>query len=694
MQIALVGNPNTGKSSIFNALTGLRQKVSNYPGVTVEKKTGIFKTPLQKIEIIDLPGLYSLVPKSLDDKIASDVLAGNDSAVKLRAIVVVINAANIHRNFYLFSQILDFDLPVIVALNMMDSATRKGIKIDVQKLQKELDIPIIPIIAHKKKGIPELKTAIIEVVNTYSSVPKKMVLKKNISNTLAPLTEKFENYIHKEAIALRLISNDTSHPFYLDRQNDIQKKEVLQTVKDIRKKLLDSGTHWSMLEAKLRYEWIDSILNKCVQIGESEYKSFSVKLDKVLTHRVAGPLIFLAIFALIFQTIFSWADAPMQAIETAINWVGIQLGQVLPAGVLHSLIVDGIIAGVGSILVFLPQILFLFFFLSLLEDTGYLARAAFMLDRVMRFMGLTGRSVIPLLSSFACAIPGIMATRTINNWRDRLVTILIAPFMSCSARLPVYVLMIGAFIPEGTFLGIISYSAITLLAMYTIGILAAVLVAFIFKNHLIECTTADTSFVMELPSYHKPSLRWTALQMYERAKIFVEDAGKIILAMSIVLWFLASYPKVDTEADISASSKIEQSYAGQIGKFMEPAIKPLGFDWKIGIGLLTSFAAREVMVSTMATIYNVENGDETSVSLKTALRNDRNKKTGELIYSPLTAISLMVFFVLACQCMATVAVVKRETNSWKWPIFMIAYMTGFAYIGSLLVFQGGKLLGF
>lgn len=694
MQIALVGNPNTGKSSVFNALSGLRQKVSNYPGVTVEKKTGYIRNQSEKYEIIDLPGLYSLVPKSLDDKITADVLSGNDSSINLQAIVIVINAANIDRNFYLLSQIMDFPIPIVVALNMMDSAKRKGIHIDIQGLQKELNIPVLPIIASKKKGIVELKEAIVKAVHSKRSTSNKMALHKDLSAALSPLRKFFEDQANNEAIALRLISNDTSNEFYLEKKADDQKNEILKTVKDIREGLLTSETHWSMLEVKLRYKWIDSLLKKYVKKGESEYKSLSVKLDKVFTHRIAGPIIFLAVFAMIFQTIFSWAQTPMELIETVINWFGAQLSTILPAGVLRSLIVDGIIAGVGSILVFLPQILFLFFFLSLLEDTGYLARAAFMLDRVMRFMGLTGRSVIPLLSSFACAIPGIMATRTINNWRDRLVTILIAPFMSCSARLPVYILLIGAFIPDGTFLGFISYSAITLLAMYTIGILAAVIVAFFFKNHLIECTTADTSFVMELPSYHKPSLKWTALQMYERAKIFVEDAGKIILAMSVVLWFLASYPKADLDSTMPASQKIEQSYAGQIGKFMEPAIKPLGFDWKIGIGLLTSFAAREVMVSTMATIYNVEDGDETSVNLRTALQNDTNRQTGEKIYSPLTAISLMVFFVLACQCMATVAIVKRETNSWKWPIFMVAYMTGFAYIGSLIVFQGGKLLGF
>jgi ferrous iron transport protein B len=700
MQVALVGNPNTGKSSIFNALTGLRQKVSNYPGVTVEKKTGYLKAD-KKIEIVDLPGLYSLTPKSLDDKIATDVLLGIDKEIQIQAVIVVVDASNINRNLYLVTQVLDLDLPVILALNMMDSAERKGIEIDAEGLSREFSIPIIPVVANKKRGIDELKNHIIKAVQSPDqNIQKRLIIPQKVKDNLLDFHSCLQelsldkSLLNNSAAALRIISNDIAGRFYFDTVTDEQERKIKDRIDNIRTKLISNGSHWSMLETKLRYEWIDRILQKYIVITKEDHNSFSYKLDKILTNRFVGPAIFLIVFALIFQTIFSWAELPMELIETSVNWFGQQIANFLPAGILQSMIVDGAIAGVGSILVFLPQILFLFFFLTLLEDSGYLSRVAFMLDRIMRIMGLTGRSVIPLLSSLACAIPGIMATRTIQNWKDRLITIMVAPFMSCSARLPVYILMIGAFIPDGSVFGFISYSTITLLAMYTIGILAAVFVAFIFRKFLVKKSTPDISFVMELPPYQRPSLRWTALQMYERAKIFVQDAGKIILAMSIVLWFLASYPVVENTEEVTASKQIENSYAGKIGKAIEPAIEPLGFDWKIGIGLLTSFAAREVMVSTMATIYNVEGGDETSVNLKTALQNDVNPVTGERTYSTLTAISLMVFFVLACQCMATVAIVKRETNSWRWPLLMIAYMTFLAYFGSLIVFQGGKMLGF
>jgi ferrous iron transport protein B len=418
-----------------------------------------------------------------------------------------------------------------------------------------------------------------------------------------------------------------------------------------------------------------------------------MRLDRVLTHRIAGPMFVLALFALIFQTIFSWAEGPMDAIEGGIGALGEYVVTRMPEGMLQSLIVDGIIAGVGAVLVFLPQILFLFFFLALLEDTGYMARVAFLMDRLMKGLGLSGRSVIPLLSSFACAIPGIMATRTIASWKERLVTIMIAPLMSCSARLPVYILMIGAFIPDTPVLGIFSLSGITLLAMYLLGIAGAIGAALVFKWFFMP-DAPSTTFIMELPPYRRPSLRWVLLQMYERAKVFITDAGQIILAISIVLWFLASYPKPDDYDMVSARERIQQSYAGQLGHWIEPAIEPLGFDWKLGIGLITSFAAREVMVSTLATIYNVEKADETSVDLRTALQNETDPATGEPIYTPLVAISLMVFFVFACQCMATVAIVKRETNSWRWPIIMIAYMTILAYIASFAVYQGGRFFGF
>ena len=704
VDIAIVGNPNTGKTSVFNALTGLRQKVGNYPGVTVEKKTGFLKKSFgQKVRIHDLPGLYSLIPKSLDDKIAADILLHRlEEKAKLKLVVVVADASNLGRNLYLVTQIIDLGLPVILALNMMDLAKANGIQIDVEGLSNQLRIPVIPISANKQKGISQLEKAIFQTIQEeeYVNSAKDWHLEEEVKKAVDPIHSWFlDNSNLGEAAclaeAMRVLSNDTALNNWLEHYNGSRLKngyELELLVKKAREDLSGKNIPWHMYEAKVRYEWIDEICQKTVEEEKKIGLSFSEKADRILTHRVAGLVIFVFIFAIIFQSIFTWSEFPMKEIENAVNWIGMQVATVMPDGVLKNLIVDGVIAGVGSILVFLPQILFLFFFLSILEDSGYLARVAFIMDRFIKGAGLSGRSVIPLLSSFACAIPGIMATRTIQNWRDRLITIMIAPLMSCSARLPVYTLFIAAFIPDVSILGIFSLAGLTLLSMYLLGIIMAMNSAFVFKRFVARKETPST-FVMELPPYRLPSLKWTLLQMFERAKIFVTNAGQIILAISIVLWFLSSYPKPDNTTEVTSSQAIQQSYAGKLGKSIEPAIAPLGFDWKIGIGLITSFAAREVMVSTLATIYNVEGADEASMNLRETLKNAKNPVTHKPAYTPLIAIALMVFFVLACQCMATVAIVKRETNSWRWPIVMVVYMTTIAYIGALIVYQGGKLLG-
>ena len=704
VDIAVVGNPNTGKTSVFNALTGLRQKVGNYPGVTVEKKTGFLKKAVgKKVRIHDLPGLYSLIPKSLDDKIAADILLHRlEEKAELKLVIIVADATNLGRNLYLVTQIIDLGLPVILALNMMDLAKAGGIQIDVEGLSNELRIPVIPIIANKKKGIDQLENAIFRTIQeeAYVHTAKDWHLEEAVKKAVDPIHSWFlDNSNLGEAAclaeAMRVLSNDTALENWLEHYNGSRLKNGDQLellVKQAREELVGKNIPWHMYEAKVRYEWIDEICQKTVEEEKKIGLSFSEKVDRILTHRVAGLVIFVFIFAVVFQSIFTWSELPMNAIENLFHWIGLQVATIMPDGVLKNLIVDGAIAGVGAIMVFLPQILFLFFFLSILEDSGYLARVAFIMDRFMKGAGLSGRSVIPLLSSFACAIPGIMATRTIQNWRDRLITIMIAPLMSCSARLPVYTLFIAAFIPDVSILGVFSLAGLTLLSMYLLGIVMAMNSAYVFKRFVARKERPST-FVMELPPYRLPSLKWTILQMFERSKIFVMNAGQIILAISIVLWFLASYPKPDNSAEISPGEAIRQSYAGKIGKFIEPAIAPLGFDWKIGIGLITSFAAREVMVSTLATIYNVEGADENSVNLRETLKNERDPITNKPTYTPLIAIALMVFFVLACQCMATVAIVKRETNSWRWPIVMVVYMTTIAYIGALIVYQGGKLLG-
>lgn len=678
--------------------------MSNYPGVTVEKKTGYLKNvDGSRIRVHDLPGLYSLIPKSLDDKIATDILFQRlEDSSHLKLVVVVADASNLARNLYLVTQIIDLGLPVILALNMFDVAQKNGLNINVAELSRELRIPVLPIVANKQKGIPELRNCIFDIISreTHEVYPKEWNLGDDVKNAVKPIHSWFlDNSNLGEAAcmaeAMRVLSNDAALEHWIIHSSGSSYNcgvELNMLVKKARDELMGKNIPWRMYEAKVRYEWIDEICKKTISEGKARH-SLTEKADQILTHRIAGPLIFIIIFAVIFQAIFSWAEMPMGAIEDFISWFGDKVALVLPDGILKDLIVDGAIAGVGAILVFLPQILFLFFFLSILEDTGYLGRVAFIMDRLLRPAGLSGRSVIPLLSSFACAIPGIMATRTIQNWRDRIITIMIAPLMSCSARLPVYTLMIAAFIPNKKILGIFSVPGLTLLSMYLLGIFMAVNAAYVFK-YFVGRREKSSTFVMELPPYRRPSLRWTVLQMSLRAKLFVMNAGQIILAISIVLWFLASFPKPENPELMKPSEAIRQSYAGKIGKFIEPAIEPLGFDWKLGIGLITSFAAREVLVSTMATIYNVEGSEESSVSLRDAMRNDRDPVTGKPIYTPLVAISLMVFFVLACQCMATVAVVKRETNSWRWPLIMIAYMTSLAYISSLIVYQGGKFLGF
>ncbi len=701
LTIALVGNPNTGKTSVFNSLTGLHQKVGNYPGVTVEKKTGSFLSGNTKVEIIDLPGLYSLVPKSLDDKIASDILTNQkQDIVTIDIIVLVADASNLNRNLYLLTQIMDIGKPVILVLNMMDVAKRNGLKIDRDCLQNELGVKVIPVVAKKGKGIDELKREIISLkIAEAARGARHLEVEEKFKTALAPVGDYLREktaygpgYVH--SLSLRFISSDDALKYWLEEWRDkLDIPHFKSLIAGARKQLESLDFNWHMAEARLRYRWIDRLLASCVTRSDEVSPDISVKLDKILTHSVFGPLIFLLIFAGIFQTIFSYAEVPMNWIEAGMSLLGQWVVHIIPAGLLQSLIVDGIIAGVGAVLVFLPQILALFFFLGILEDTGYMSRVAFMMDRVMRGAGLSGRSVIPLLSSFACAIPGIMATRTVHDWKERLITILIAPFMSCSARLPVYVLIIGAFIPEGRILGIVSYSALTLLSLYLLGIAAAAGSAYVFKKVLKRGGT-PSSFVMELPPYRRPSLRWTSLQMYERAKLFVTDAGKIILAVTIVLWFLASFPRNETPSDDGfTKAPIEQTYAGRFGKTLEPLIKPLGFDWKIGIGLITSFAAREVMVSTLATIYNLEDADEGSVDLRQALVNDKDPQTGKPLYTIWTALSLLVYYVLAMQCMATVAIVKRETNSWRWPLIMIVYMTTMAYLASFTVYHIGQLWG-
>jgi ferrous iron transport protein B len=710
--IALVGNPNTGKSTVFNALTGLKQKIANYPGVTVEKKVGFTKINGKKVRVVDLPGTYSLNPKQLDEKIAYEVLAGkyeHEAAPDLA--VVVVDASNLDRNLYLATQVMDLGIPVVIALSMMDIAEERGLKIDSKKISERLGVPVIPIIA-KNTGEAGKVIKYIEE----NDIPVPGALAWNPSDELNDAVDFIiENWIKTELNiperawnieALRYLGNDHA----INDIPDLEKQLSLRSVvEEARSRLEKHGKNYSAEEVLRRYDFIEKCTSSSVSTSEEVSENISDKIDAFVTHKFAGPIIFAAILLLMFQAIFSWAEPFMNLIDLTFIETGNWIAETLPEGTLNDLIVEGVIAGLGGVVIFLPQIVFLFFFISILEGTGYMARAAFVMDGFMTKIGLHGRSVVPLMSGFACAIPGIMATRTIENWRDRLITIMVLPFMACSARLPVYALMIAAFIPDTTILGIITLQGVTFFGLYIFGILMAILSALVIKQFF--SSKEQSPFIMELPAYKMPKWSSVAHNVYDRGKVFVLEAGKIILAISIVLWFLASFPNVEIPADLQNSSaqselttetvsqeqleatyRLEHSYAGQFGHLIEPVIKPLGFDWKIGIGLITSFAAREVMVGTLNTIYSVEDESDEALSLQKKLQRDVNETTGEPVYNVWTALSLMVFFALAMQCMSTIAIVRRETNSWKWPTIMFTYMTGLAYLCSFIVYQVGMML--
>jgi len=684
--IALLGNPNSGKTALFNILTGLNQKVSNYPGVTVEQTIGMAQIENFPVAIIDLPGTYSLVPESHDEAIVAEEFGkwakGENTP---DCIISVVDSTNVMRNLYLTTQLMDLGIPVVIALNMIDLAREKSLEINCEKLKNDLGVfSVIPVSARLKEGVNDLKKSISQAIRRKSETPPNFPIPAPVQNAILPLQNWYEDTFQFSEFLSRSFAIRSAT---VGSTNGIGSPDSpLMDACKMDLKMI--GFPHETLEPTLRYHWLDQVVPKAeIPI---EKRSRSEKMDEVLTHPWGGPLIFVGLLTFIFQAIFSWAGIPMNMIDNSIarfgNWVAHQL----PPGLLTDLLVEGIIGGAGAILIFLPQILILIFFMTLLEDFGYMARVAIMMDKAMTKVGLHGRSVLPLMSGYACAIPGIMATRTIDSWKERLVTILVLPLMSCSARLPIYALMIGAFIPDQTVFGYFGLQGLTMVLMYFLGTVTALILSLVFSSWI--KTEKKSSFIMELPPYRIPLMRSVFRQVYTRGKLFVTDAGKIIMAISIVLWFLASFPKVDSGN--GQEQTIHSSYAAKIGKTIEPMIAPLGFDWKIGLGLVTSFAAREVMVSTLATIYNVENVKDEVVSLSDAMKRDKDPLTGQNIFTPLVALSLMVFYVYAAQCMATFAIVKRETNSWKWPVFMVVYMTGLAYFGSLIVYQGGLMMGF
>lgn len=692
LRVALIGNPNSGKTTLFNALTGLRQKVGNYPGVTVEKKEGrILFDDGSEASLLDLPGTYSLTANSPDETIATDILLGRASHTEPPEIVVcVVDASNLERNLYLVSQIIDRHLPVVVALNMIDVAQSEGISINVKDLEVQLGVPVVPAIATKGVGVNELKAAIASATPVNGRI-RQWLMPEPVEKECEELVRLLQdNHQLSRPVAfheaIELLTSDTALLDHADRYSP----ELIEHVKKDHTKLDFLGIDRHSVFVESRYEWIKTICSRAViRSGRSE-ENLSDRIDRVVTHKAWGFVIFFALMAVMFQTIFTWATVPMELIGNGFDWVGQHVIAFMPAGDLRDLIVNGALSGVAAVVTFLPQILFLFLFLGLLEDTGYMSRAAFIMDGLMSKVGLHGKSFIPLLSSFACAIPGIMATRTIENPKDRLATMLVAPLMSCSARLPVYTLLIAAFIPNQSVLGFLSLAGLTLLSMYLLGLVMALLMAWLFKKTLLK--SSPPMFIMELPPYKVPSLKSIIIQMWERSVMFLRRAGTIILGVSIILWFLASYPKSESA---SPSDQLKQSFAGQAGHLIEPLIRPLGFDWKIGIGLVSSLLQREVFVSTMGTIYNIQNADNVdgSVSLRQQLQQDINPETGAPTFTILTAICLMVYYVLAMQCMSTVAVMRRETNGWKWPLFQIGYMTALAYSVTFVVYRVGLSLG-
>jgi ferrous iron transport protein B len=690
-QIALIGNPNSGKSTLFNALTGLRQKVANYPGVTVEKIEGRIRLgDGSDVLVIDLPGTYSLTPTAPDERIATDILLGRiDHAPLPDAVIVVVDACNLERNLYLVSQIIDCGIPLLIALNMIDVAKQEGISINVEELSSRIGVKIIPTVSTKGGGIPEMKQAIAAGIEKPKSMQRWELAEplKSECYELRDLLLQHHGMTEPQAFleSLQLLSSPTA----MNRPGYLYASEILSHVRQDHQRLEAMGIDALSTIVEARYDWIDRVCRGVVVRERRSGLSISDKIDGVLTHRVWGFAAFLGLMALMFQTIFTWATLPMEWIGHSFSSLGQLVSSIMPPGDLRDLIVNGAIGGVGAVVSFLPQILFLFFYIGILEDTGYMARAAFIMDRIMNKVGLHGKSFIPMLSSFACAIPGIMSTRTIENRKDRLVTILVAPLIGCSARLPVYTLMIAAFIPQKSVLGILSLAGLTMVSMYLLGVAVALASAWLFKRTLLKSDTP--TFIMELPPYRRPNMKSVLVQMWNRSLHFLERAGTIILGGSIILWFLATYPK---NSQLSPSDQLQQSFAGQLGHAIEPAIRPLGFDWKIGLGLIGSLLQREMFVGTMGTIYGIKDAHEatTSGTLIEQLQKDVDPRTGRKVFTPLTAICLMVFYVLAMQCFSTVVITKRETNSWKWPLFQVGYMTVLAYTLTFIVYRVGSLL--
>lgn len=696
LHIALVGNPNSGKSSLFNCLTGLNQKVGNFPGVTVDKKTGATNLPSGEAEIIDLPGTYSLYPRRLDEWVSYRVLLGQDTKVKPDVVVAVADASNLKRNLLFCTQLIDLKIPVVIALTMMDLASKKGIKIDLAELERELGVPVVAINPRKQKGIPQLKKAMEQTAQGLYKPPVKDFID---NKALAPASI-------EEVKQIRSDISDYSAIHYLINHESFDLDSGTQNlIENIEQRNHFNPTKTQAEEILQRYTRIKHIMQVSVSEPDPLQKSlFTEKLDNVLLHRRWGYLILLAVLFLLFQSVFWLASYPMDWIDAGTASFSSWLSSILPENNWTDLLTNGIIAGLGGIVIFVPQIAILFALITILEDTGYMARISFLTDRLMRSVGLNGKSVMPMISGFACAIPAVMSARNIENRKERLLTILITPLMSCSARLPVYTILIGLVIPNKYLFGFIGLQGLVMLGLYLLGFVMALIVSYVAKWFI--RINEKSFFILELPTYRSPRWKNVFQTMWSKAKIFVMDAGKVIMIISLILWALSSLgPKermhtatiayeealAKPGADSTqikndyANAKLENSYVGIAGKAIEPVVQPLGYDWKIGIALITSFAAREVFVGTMATLYSVgdeENEGPLKEKMRVATRPD-----GTPVYTLATGVSLMLFYVFAMQCMSTLAIVKRETRSWKWPAIQLVYMTGLAYLMSCIAYQ-------
>lgn len=695
IKVALIGNPNSGKTTLFNAITGLNQKIANFPGVTVEKKVGVCQISQLKSknkvqsEFIDLPGTYSLHPKSPEEDITFQVLCDTTNEHHSDVNIIVVDASNIKRSLCLATQVIDLKKPCIMALNMMDLVKLDGIKIDIGELEKQLDIKVIPINARKKIGIGNLKHAIIEAASSKSTSTNDFI---EVESICKEVIQSIQDICHTTSSynAFQIACNYNS----IRQLSQPQKNKIFDVIRTnnfIPKRL-------QATETIRRYKAIDKLITKTVQFPEkSKNTLFTKQIDNILTHSFFGIVFFLAVLFVMFQAVFSWSEYPMELIDNCFALFSVWVSESLPDGALNSLIVDGVIAGLGGIIIFIPQIAILFAFIAVLEDTGYMSRVSFIADKFMKGFGLSGRSIIPLLSGAACAIPAVMSTRTIPNWKERIITIMVVPLMSCAARIPVYTLLISMMIPSDEKWLIFNLQGLTMMGFYLIGFLSAIVLAWVMK-HLLKSKTKGF-YVMEMPTYKMPDWKTVGLTIFEKVKVFLVDAGKIIVAISIMLWVLSSYGPNETfdqiekkyqnteQAEVKiASEKLEASYAGMIGKTIEPVIRPLGFDWKIGISLVTSFAAREVFVGTMSTIYSVGDADNTK-SIKEKLMSAKRANTGEPFFTPAVALSLMLFYAFAMQCMSTLAIVFRETNGWKWPIIQFVLMSSMAYFASFLCYQ-------